>query len=80
TTGNRIWNTTSGYRFGNRKVIAQFAKRYQIKYPEPESTVNLLKQNFQVVEAKANMFERAGGVSSITTFKSIRYMVDVCSS
>ena len=80
TTGNRIWDTTSGYRLGNRKVIAQFAKRYPIKYPEPESTVHLLKQNFQVIEAPANMFERAGGVSSITPFKSIRYMVEVCSS
>ena len=79
-TGKRIWDTTSGYRLANKKVIAHFAKRYPIKYPEPESTVHLLKQNYRVVEAPANMFERAGGVSSITPFKSIRYMVEVCSS
>ena len=80
TTGIRIWDTTSGYRLGNKKVIAQFARRYPTKYPEPESSVHLIKQNFKIVEASANMFERAGGVSSITPFKSIRYMVEVCSS
>ena len=80
TTGIRIWDTTSGYRLGNKKVIAQFARRYTTKYPEPESSVHLIKQNFKIVEASANMFERAGGVSSITPFKSIRYMVEVCSS
>ena len=80
TTGIRIWDTTSGYRLGNKKVIAQFARRYPTKYPEPESSVYLIKQNFKIVEASANMFERAGGVSSITPFKSIRYMVEVCSS
>ena len=76
TTGIRIWDTTSGYRLGNKKVIAQFARRYPTKYPEPESSVHLIKQNFKIVEASANMFERAGGVSSITPFKSIRYMVE----
>lgn len=80
TTGTRIWDTTSGYRLGNKAVIQQFAKRYPIKYPEPESTVHLLKQKYKVLEAPANMFERAGGVSSITPLKSIRYMVEVCSS
>ena len=80
TTGICIWDTTSGYRLGNKKVIAQFARRYPTKYPEPESSVHLIKQNFKIVEASANMFERAGGVSSITPFKSIRYMVEVCSS
>ncbi|MFX3772391.1 glycosyltransferase family 2 protein, partial [Streptococcus suis] len=39
TTGNRIWDTKSVYRLGNRKVIVQCSKRYPIKYPEPESTV-----------------------------------------
>lgn len=79
-TGTRIYDTTSGYRLGNKKVIQQFAKRYPSKYPEPESTVHLLKSNYKVVEAPANMFERMGGVSSITPIKSIRYMVEVCSS
>ncbi|MGT2640530.1 glycosyltransferase family 2 protein [Streptococcus sinensis] len=80
TTGKRILDATSGYRLANRDIIRQFAARYPIKYPEPESIVHLLKRKYTVVEAPANMFERAGGVSSITPIKSIRYMIEVCSS
>ena len=80
TTGKRILDTTSGYRLANRDIIQQFAARYPIKYPEPESIVHILKRKYKVVEAPANMFERAGGVSSITPIKSIRYMIEVCSS
>ena len=80
TTGKRILDTTSGYRLANRDIIRQFAARYPIKYPEPESIVHILKRKYKVVEAPANMFERAGGVSSITPIKSIRYMIEVCSS
>lgn len=80
TTGKKIYDTTSGYRLANRTVIEQFAKRYPRKYPEPESIVHLLKRKYQVVEAPANMFERQGGESSITALKSVRYMVEVCSS
>ena len=80
TTGKRILDTTSGYRLANRDIIRQFAARYPIKYPEPESIVHILKRKYKLVEAPANMFERAGGVSSITPIKSIRYMIEVCSS
>ena len=80
TTGKRILDTTSGYRLANRDIIRQFAARYPIKYPEPESIVHILKRKYKVLEAPANMFERAGGVSSITPIKSIRYMIEVCSS
>lgn len=80
TTGKRILDTTSGYRLANRGVIKQFATRYPIKYPEPESIVQILKRKYKVIEMPANMFERSGGVSSITPVKSIRYMIEVCSS
>lgn len=80
TTGKKIYDTTSGYRLANQAVISQFTKRYPRKYPEPESIVHLLKRKYRVVEASANMFERQGGESSITPLKSVRYMVEVCSS
>ena len=41
-SGKTINDVTSGYRAGNRKVIA-FAKRYPTNYPEPESIVHLIK-------------------------------------
>lgn len=44
TTGKKIYDTTSGYRAGNKKVIAYFADRYPVAYPEPESIVSLLKK------------------------------------
>ena len=45
-----------------------------------ETIVHILKRKYRVVERPANMFERTGGVSSITPIKSIRYMLEVCSS
>lgn len=80
TTGQRVLDTTSGYRLADKAIIKQFAKRYPIKYPEPETIVHILKRKYKVVEKPANMFERTGGVSSITPIKSIRYMIEVCSS
>ncbi|MFC4710742.1 glycosyltransferase family 2 protein [Enterococcus eurekensis] len=79
-SGKRIRDTTSGYRAGNKKVIKEFAKRYPTKYPEPESIVYLLKKGYTIKECPVNMFERQGGTSSITPFKSVRYMIDVCSA
>lgn len=79
-SGKRILDTTSGYRAANYKIIQQFAKRYPVKYPEPESIVHILKKRYAVMEQPVNMFERQGGESSITPIKSVRYMVEVCSS
>lgn len=79
-SGRTIKDTTSGYRAGNKIIIQEFAKRYPTKYPEPESIVYVLKKGYKVQERPANMFERKGGVSSITTFKSVKYMIDVCSA
>lgn len=79
-TGKRIYDVTSGYRAASRKVIKLFAKDYPVKYPEPESTTLLIKKNYRVDEVGVNMFERKEGKSSITPFKSIRYMVEVCTS
>ncbi|MCS4488038.1 glycosyltransferase family 2 protein [Streptococcus sciuri] len=79
-TGQKIYDTTSGYRLANKEIIAQFVKRYPRKYPEPESTVHVLKRKKRVMECPANMHDRLGGQSSITPFKSIRYMLEVCLS
>lgn len=76
-TGKKVYDVTSGYRAGNKKVIAYFAKRYPTAYPEPESIVQLFKKKFNVVERPVNMLERSGGVSSIHSFKSVKYMIEV---
>ena len=76
-TGQRIADVTSGYRAANRAVLQYFARSYPVDYPEPESLVHLRKQGFRVCEVPVNMFERAGGKSSISFLRSIYYMFKV---
>ena len=68
---------TSGFRAANKRVIRFFAHNYPVDYPEPESIVELLKNSFLIMEVPVNMHEREGGVSSITSWKSVYYMVKV---
>lgn len=77
TTKKKIFDVTSGYRAANKNVIQLFADRYPISYPEPESIVHLIKKKYRVTERPVNMLERQGGVSSIRSFKSILYMIEV---
>jgi glycosyltransferase involved in cell wall biosynthesis len=73
----RITDPTSGFRAANRNVIELFSSRYPIDYPEPESIVYLLRNNFRIEEVPVIMNERVGGESSINAFKSIYYMIKV---
>lgn len=73
----RITDPTSGFRACNRKVIELFSNRYPHDYPEPESIACLLRNNFSIEEVPVIMNERLGGRSSITSIKSIYYMIKV---
>ena len=73
----RITDPTSGFRAADKDIIKLFSYDYPVDYPEPESTVNILKKNFNVVEKTVSMNERIGGKSSIRALKSIDYMVKV---
>ena len=77
TSKIKIKDVTSGYRAGDRKVIAQFVKRYPRQYPEPESYMHLFSKNIRVKEVGARMFERTTGVSSINFIKGVNYMLSV---
>lgn len=76
-TGFRPTDPTSGYRVADRASIRVFAQDYPADYPEPESLVILLKHKLRLQEVGVNMFERLGGVSSISPLKSVRYMFKV---
>lgn len=76
-TKRKITDPTSGFRAANRKIIEEFAKDYPKEYPEPESTVCMLKKGYIVEEVPVSMKERIGGTSSIGFFKSADYMVKV---
>ena len=73
----RITDPTSGLRMIGKKGIELFAKDYPKDYPEPETTVAILRRGMRVVEIPVVMRERQGGQSSIRAWKSIYYMIKV---
>ncbi len=75
--GAKIKDVTSGFRVVNKKYIEVFSKEYADDYPEPEAIVAATLRGAKVVEAPVIMREREGGVSSISPFKSIYYMIKV---
>ena len=76
-TGQRVTDTTSGFRAANRRAIELFAEDYPHDYPEVESTVMVVKGCLRLVEVPVSMRERAAGHSSITAARSIYYMAKV---
>lgn len=76
-TGVKIYDTTSGFRAVDSKIIKLFAESYPREYPEPISTVNILKQGLKVEEQPVNMHERTAGTSSIKSWKTAYYMINV---
>lgn len=76
-TGQRITDPTSGFRACDRIAVNLFARDYPRDYPEPESIVNAIRHRLRVSEAPVVMNARKEGKSSITSIKSIYYMVKV---
>ena len=76
-TGIKIYDPTSGFRAANKDVIKYFSKNYPLEYPEPESSVHLIKNGFKLKEIPVEMNEREFGTSSIKPLKSIYYMFSV---
>ena len=78
-TGEKIMDTTSGFRAVNRPIMQMFANDYPMDSPEPASTVAVIKQGYKVKEIAVSMNAREGGSSSITNhfWKPIYYMIHV---
>jgi len=72
-----VTDCTSGFRGYNRKAIELLANDYPSDYPEPETVILLGKRGFRIKEVFVTMQERQAGVSSISGFKSIYYMIKV---
>jgi glycosyltransferase involved in cell wall biosynthesis len=75
--GQRVTDTTSGFRAVNRRGICLFAVDYPHDYPEVEATVLVHRHKLRMVEVPVAMRVRASGSSSITAVRSIYYMVKV---
>lgn len=76
-SGKRIYDTTSGFRAANRKVIQYFSENYPKEYPEPVSDFELIKLGYRISEVSVKMHERTAGKSSIHTWKSAYYVINV---
>ena len=76
-SGITITDCTSGFRIYNRKALEIVAKSYPDEYPEPESIILFKKKRMKVKEIPVVMIERQGGKSSISTFRSIYFVVKV---
>jgi len=76
-TGKKIYDTTSGFRAVDKNLIKEFSLYYPTEYPEPISTVSILKKGYKIEEVGVKMKERKNGESSIKAWKSIYYMINV---
>jgi glycosyltransferase involved in cell wall biosynthesis len=70
-------DVTSGFRAINRKVIKMFAEDYSTDYPEVDSLILVKKEKFRIREVPVEMEQRQTGSSSITSLKSVYYMIKV---
>jgi glycosyltransferase involved in cell wall biosynthesis len=75
--GQRVTDTTSGFRAANRRAINLFAADYPHDYPEVEATVLVHRHRLTMIEVPVLMRVRASGSSSITALRSIYYMIKV---
>lgn len=73
----KITDATSGFRAASKDVIEFFSHHYAQDYPEPESIIAARVSGFKVKEVPVVMNERTAGESSISSFKSIYYMIKV---
>lgn len=72
-----VSDPTSGFRLYNRRAITLFAHDYPHDYPEVEAILMLHAHHLRMVEVGVRMYARGSGRSSITTGRSVYYMIKV---
>ncbi|MBZ0301702.1 MAG: glycosyltransferase family 2 protein [Anaerolineae bacterium] len=75
--GQRVTDPTSGFAAFNRQAIHLFARVYPHDYPEPEALVVAHRAGLRLREIPVTMKPRYGGRSSITSLRSVYYMIKV---
>ena len=76
-TGKKIYDSTSGFRAIDKNILNLFKDYYPVEYPEPISSVNVLKEGYTISEVPVVMKKREEGKSSISSWKNIYYMINV---
>lgn len=75
--GQRVTDPTSGFVGVNRQALEVFSRSFPLEYPEIEALVVLQRRAFRFVEVPCHARKRKAGRSTITTLKSIYYIVHV---
>ncbi len=75
--GQRVTDTTSGFRAVGRRGIVLFARDYPHDYPEVEATVLAYRHRLRLLEVPVAMRKRSAGRSSLNASRSVYYMVKV---
>lgn len=73
----KVLDATSGFRAVNQKYIALYAAEYPVDYPEPEAIVQASLDGARIEEVPVVMRKRETGTSSISSWKSLYYMIKV---
>jgi len=76
-SGVRLTDPTSGFRCAGPRAWRRFARSYPEDYPEPESLFWCARNRLRVGEFPVRMHARAGGVSSIRSWRTAYYMAKV---
>ncbi len=75
--GRGVLDPTSGFVGVNRKALEVFSKSFPLEYPEIEALVVLRRKDFRFIEVPCKMRKRIAGRSSLTSLKSVYYIVHV---
>jgi len=75
--GQKITDTTSGFRTYNRRTLEFFSTNYPEDYPEVEALILAHKKGLRITEVPSEIGPRTGGKSSITFTQAVYYMVKV---
>ncbi len=73
----KVLDATSGFRALDKQAIRLVCEYYPETYPEPESIILYAKNELKIKEVSVKMRSRDEGVSSITGFKTLFYMIKV---
>ena len=75
--GEKVHDTTSGFRAANRKAILLLVETYPHDYPEVEALITLYRHGMKFVEIPVEMNYRREGKSSISAKAGLYYMLKV---
>ncbi|GBD96276.1 MAG TPA: glycosyltransferase family 2 protein [Nitrospirae bacterium] len=75
--GQKLTDTTSGFRAYGKQAIELFSAYYPEDYPEVEALIIAHKKKLNIREVSVKMRQRSEGKSSITPLRAVYYMIKV---